>query len=372
MGHVLIIGGYGNFGARIAATLLKNRISVVVAGRDLAKANALRDQLITLCNDNWISTASFDAQREMDQQLSIIQPSIVINTAGPFQGKNYAIAEACIKHKIHYIDLADARDYVTGITRLSHAAKENDTLVVSGASTVPALSAAVMDHYQPQFQSMESLKYGISVGQKTPRGLATSQAILSYLGKPLREWGKDETTHYGWQDLYRQEYPGLGKRWMANCEIPDLDLFIQRYHLKKIQFSAGFENGTMHLGMWAISHLVRMGVPLDANKHTKYLLKFSNVFDRFGSEEGGMHMLIRGINTNGEHVEVQWFILAMEGSGPQIPCTPAVILVKKLLSNQLNTCGAMPCVGLITLEEYMQELKGLPIKTHEFINKLEK
>lgn len=233
MGHVLVIGGYGNFGARIATTLLRNGISVVVAGRDLSKANALRDSLVGLCSDNWISTASFDAQREMDQQLSIIQPSIVINASGPFQGKNYAIAEACIKNKVHYIDIADDRDFVTNITRLSHAAKENDVLVVSGASTVPALSAAVLDHYKPMFKTMESLRYGITLGQKVPRGHATTQSVLSYLGKPMREWGKDEKTHYGWQELYRQDYPGLGKRWMANCDIADLDLFFHALSFKE-------------------------------------------------------------------------------------------------------------------------------------------
>lgn len=125
----------------------------------------------------------------------------------------------------------------------------------------------------------------------------------------------------------------------------------------------------MHIGMWMLSYLVRMGVPLTPDKYTKYLLKLSNLFDRFGTDTGGMHMLIKGIDTEDKPLDVQWFLVAMEGAGPQIPCTPSVILARKLLNNEITVRGAMPCVGLITLEEYLNELKHMPIKQHEFINK---
>lgn len=46
----------------------------------------------------------------------------------------------------------------------------------------------------------------------------------------------------------------------------------------------------------------------------------------------------------------------------QIPCVPAIILAKKLITGDLKERGAMACMGLITLEEYMQELEGFAIK----------
>lgn len=360
MTQVLILGAYGNFGSRIASALLKDNISIILAGRDKQKAQSLRSQFK---NDS-VSIAIFDANQELDKQLEILKPSVVINTIGPFQTADYKIPEICIQHQVHYIDLADARNFVTGITSLNSLAKENNVIVVSGASTVPGLSSAVLDHFKDKFGKIDSLVYGISPGQKAPRGLATTESILTYLGKPLKPWGNNNQSCFGWQDVYRQEYPELGKRWMANCDIPDLDLFPDLYGIKNIRFSAGMENSILHLGMWAMSYLVRIGLPLNLPGHAKFLLALSHVFDAFGTENGGMHMLMKGIDRQGKPLEIRWFIIAKNNDGPQIPCVPAIILCKKLIQGKLKSSGAMPCVGLISLDEYMKELQGFAIKCY--------
>ena len=361
---ILILGGYGNFGSRIAAALVKDNMPVIIAGRELRKAQTLQAKLGG--ENNQVGVAAFDANQELDKQLGILKPKLVINTIGPFQITDYRIAKTCIKHKVHYIDLADARDFVPGITCLDNLARENDVLVVSGASTVPGLSSAVLDYYQTDFSEMHSLIYGISPGQKAPRGLATTESILTYLGKPLKPW--DSEIRYGWQDNYRQTYPELGKRWMANCDIPDLDLFTERYGFKEIRFSAGMENSFLHLSMWAMSYLVRLGLPVDLSRHGKFLLSLSHFFDFMGTTNGGMHILIKGLDKQRQPLAIQWYIVAKENDGPQIPCVPAIVLSKKILRNAINIRGAMPCVGMVTLEEYMKELEGLAIKTYVVLN----
>ncbi len=363
MNQVLILGGYGNFGSRIATALVKDNISIMIAGRERQKAETLGKQLKKYTTDNTITIAVFDANRDLDKQLGILKPTVVINTIGPFQTADYSIAKTCVQHNIHYIDLADARDFVTGIADLDSLAKKNNTLVVSGASTVPGLSSAVLDHYKNHFAAMDSLIYGISPGQKAPRGLATTKSILTYLGKRLKPWGNRNQTCFGWQDIYRQEYPELGKRWMANCDIPDLDLFTDKYGLKNIRFFAGMENSILHLGMWVLSYLVRIGLPLNLSKHAKFLLSLSHIFDLFGTTNGGMHMLMKGTNKEGKHLEIKWFIIAKDNDGPQIPCIPAIILSKKIIQGKLHARGAMPCIGMITLDEYMKELEGFSIFT---------
>ncbi len=368
MKNVLILGGYGNFGSRIAAALIKDNISVIIAGRDRQKAESLANELKKDTAENMITIAVFDANKELDKQLAHLKPTIVINTIGPFQTTDYTIAKICIQHNVHYIDLADARDFVVNITCLDSLAKEKNVLVVSGASTVPGLSSAVLEHYKNNFAMVDSLIYGISPGQKAPRGLATTESILTYLGKPLKPWGNHNQKCFGWQDIYRQDYPELGKRWMANCDIPDLDLFIEKYGIKNIRFSAGMENSVLHLGMWAISYLVRIGLPLNLSKHAKLLLALSHIFDSVGTTNGGMHMLMRGINKEGKLTEIKWFIIAKDNDGPQIPCVPAIILSKKIILGKLHASGAMPCVAMITLDEYMKELEGFSIKQHVIID----
>lgn len=354
---VLILGGYGNFGKRIARVLVADGVPVVIAGRNRDKAEELAKQL----PDGLAEAACFDVKTELDAALERIKPSVVINTCGPFQDSDYGVAESCIRAGVHYIDLADGRDFVTGISALDAAAKARGVAVISGASSVPGLSSAVVEHFKTEFSSIDSLQYGISPGQKAERGLATSQGILSYVGKPLRPFAGQAKRVYGWQRLYRQEYPGLGKRWMANCDIPDLDLFPERYGIKSIRFSAGLELPVLHLGLWGLSWLVRLGVPLNLPRHAALLWKASNLFDRFGSADGGMHVIMRGRNRDGTPHIRRWFLIARNGHGPFIPTVPAIVLARKLAWEERLEAGAYACMGLVRLEEYLAELEDLDI-----------
>lgn len=357
---VLILGGYGNFGKRIAAALTKDGTHVIIAGRNKAKAEALVRQL----PDGLAKVASFDVFTELDAQLESLTPAVVINTCGPFQTSDYSIAQCCIKRGVHYIDLADGRDFVTGITDLDKHAEKEGVSVISGASTVPGLSSAVIEHFKHEFSEITLLKYGISPGQKAERGLATTQSILTYVGKALKPFAGQKKPTYGWQGIYRQDYPTLGKRWMANCDIPDLDVLPARYGIQKIQFSAGLELGFMHLGLWGLSWLVRLRLPLRLPAFAQLLLRISNLFDRFGSADGGMHVILRGKDHNGNAHTRTWFIIARDGHGPHIPTIPAIILARRLVQGDITLRGAMPCVGLVTLEEYLDALSAYNIQTY--------
>lgn len=360
MQPVLILGGYGNFGKRIATALVADNIPVIIAGRTSQKAEALKSLLPEALTD----IAIFDAFRELGEQLERLKPAIVINTCGPFQSSNYSIAETCIRQGVHYVDLADGRDFVTGITALDEQAKANNVCVIGGASTVPGLSSAVLEHYKHEFSEIDNLKYGISPGQKAERGLATTQGILSYVGKVLNPFSGHKRAVYGWQGIYRQKYPKLGKRWMANCDVPDLDLLPERYGIKTIQFSAGLELGVLHLGLWGLSWLVRIGLPLKLPRLANPLLQTSNWFDAFGSADGGMHIIIEGKDHEERPHIRKWFVIAKNGDGPQIPTVPAIILAKDLARGSNVPVGAQPCVGMVELDRYMEELDKFSVRQY--------
>lgn len=360
MSKVLILGGYGNFGKRIAKLLTRQNIPVIIAGRDLSKAEKLKSALPS----GFAETAQIDVNKDLGEKLALLKPKVVINTCGPFQNADYTVAHTCIKRGVHYIDLADGRDFVTGITQLNSFAQKNNVSVISGASTVPCLSSAVIEHFKREFSGIDSMTFGIAPGQKAERGLATTAAILGYVGKKLKPCAGYET-RYGWQDLYIQKYPEIGSRMMANCDIPDLDLLPQKYRIKKIKFSAGMENPVLHIGIWLFSWLVRIGLPIHLEKHSSFLLKVSNLFDFIGSSDGGMHVVLEGKDLSGNFLQKKWFIIALNGDGPYIPTVPSVVLAKKLLQKEFHKIGVMPCVGLVTLEEYLRELSHLNVRTYD-------
>jgi hypothetical protein len=330
---VLIIGGAGNFGRKIAAGLKKHNVPVILLGRTEKTLKATGFPFLV------------GDVAELPIILKELPISVVIHTAGPFQGADYSVAEACIEAGVNYIDLADGREFVTNITRLDAKAKAKGIAVISGASSVPGLSSAVLAHYRPQFSRLDSMIYGIAPGQKAERGLATTKAILSYVGRKIKGG-------YGWQDLHAVKYP-FGTRLMGNCDIPDLDLFDVPY----LRFSAGLEVKALHVGLWAFSWLVRAGLPLNLPRFADFMLKIASLIDRFGSDIGGMHVFLKGLDQAGKPLEKRWFLVAKSGHGPQIPCVPAILLAMRELKP-----GAYPAVGLISLEDYLEELKAFDIE----------
>ncbi len=225
--RVLLIGAGGVFGSRIARQLAgDSRFELILGGRHLAALETLRAALA----DSAIELATLDVTAsEFSKALAALRPRLVIHAAGAFQGQDYRVAEACLACGSDYVDLADARDFARGISGLDVRARAAGRLLINGASTVPALSSAVIDALLPQFSRLEAIESAISPGNRTPRGDATVAAILGYCGKPLRLWrdGKWQRA-YGWMAGRRQRF-AFGNRWVALCDVPDLELFPVRY-----------------------------------------------------------------------------------------------------------------------------------------------
>jgi hypothetical protein len=245
-------------------------------------------------------------------------------------------------------------------------------LVVSGASTLPALSAAVVDEYLPRFKRLDAIDISIAPGQRTPRGLATLQAVLSYCGKPFDAWedGAWRTVH-GWQDVCRFRYPDFGARWLARCDVPDLQLFPARYAgVRRVRFDAGLELALAQGAFWLLAAAVRVGVLDDASRFAGLMQTWGGHFDWLGGDVGGMHVGLAGVGhgnsgaaSSSRPVRVDWHLVARRGHGPEIPCLPAIALARKLAAGAVSARGAMPCMGLLRLADFAEavERAGLDI-----------
>lgn len=356
--RILVVGGYGNFGSFIVRRLTKEPdIDIIVAGRSEGKARQFAESV----QAEWIVA---DIEKDIEHALTATKPNIVIHTSGPFQEQSYEVAGACIKHQMHYIDLADGRDFVGKIDSLDSAAKAAGVLVVSGASSVPGLTSAIIDKYRNEFTSIDTLNYGITTAQKTNRGLATTSAVLGYVGKPFETLFEGNAKKvYGWQSLTWRKFTGLGWRVLGNCDVPDLDLFPQRYpDVKSIRFQAGIELSFMHLILWMLSWLVRFRILPNLKVAARFMLALSRPFDLIGSDSSGFFMDLAGQDSEGNPKSLTFEIIARAGDGVLIPCTPAIVIALKLARGELSRAGAQPCLGLFDLDELLDELSQLDIK----------
>lgn len=367
--RILVLGGYGNFGKRIVENLSAVKgITLIIAGRNGTRAERLRKQLHLKGVRAVLDTVVIDINEAvLTNRIKSLAPDLVIHTSGPFQGQSYRVPEACIAAGCHYIDLADDRRFVCDITSLDQRAKARGVLLVSGASSVPGLSSTVIDGLIKDFSTVEEIDFAIAPGNKAERGVATVRGILAYTGHPFSVLQDGQWVNcYGWMNPRKLDFGNtIGRRWLANIDIPDLELFPLRYNgVKSVKFQAGLELPILHFGMVFMASLAKMGIVKNWAPFSTTIFNSSELFKRFGTNAGGMQINLSGQDKNQQSKRVKWTLCAENGVGPYIPTISAIIVAKKLINGDIEERGATPCLGLYSLDEFDREASPLGISHH--------
>ena len=374
MKKILVLGGYGNFGKRIVEDLADiPEVEILIAGRSLGKGQSL----VTDAGQYAAKLTALAFDLHTDQFIDVLKehkPFIVIHTGGPFQGQSHRVPQLCAEYACHYIDLADDRRFVCDITELNDVAKTNNCLLVSGASSVPGLSSAVVSHYLPHFSEIQDIDIAIAPGNKAERGEATLRGILSYTGHPLTVFRNGQITQiYGWMSPRRVNFGDIvGTRHLANVDVPDLGLFPHAFKVKNsVRFQAGLELPWLHYLMVGMAALARIKLVKNWAPLTKPIFRISEFLKRFGSDRGGMRVTISGKSHENELQKLSWSLYADNGVGPYIPTLSTILIARKLISHELTITGAHPCMSLYTLDEMQPYFDKIDVYAKEKIEKSE-
>ena len=356
--RVLILGATGVFGSRLVERLAGEAgIELILAARNRSKLDRLGAR-----------TCPHAEVRPLDRQrigpADLVGVDIVVDAAGPFQGSDYAVIEAALAAGIHYIDLADGREFVGAISSFDDRAKRAGVSVFSGASSVPALSHAVIDRLTAGWQSIESIKVGIFPGNRAPRGLSVVEAILSYAGKPVRVFreGRWQVVP-GWGRTHRWDIAGIGKRWASVCDTPDQDLMVERYRpTRAAEFFAGVELPVMHLGLALLSLPVRLKLIASLRPFAPLLHRMADWLVRFGDDVGAMEVRVSGLDAKGAATQAGWTLIARGNCGPYVPTLACVAMLRRMRDGSAPAAGASACVGLLDLDEFTRDFNALGIE----------
>ncbi len=365
---VLIIGGYGHFGARLVRLLAdESTLELMVAGRSEDKARALCTEPATAT----LTPVQFDLRADPAGQIARLAPHVVVDAAGPFQAYGpapYALPEAALEAGAHYLDLADAPDFVAGIARLNDLAQEVGRTAISGASSVPALSIAAARKLAPAFSKVETYCGGISPSPHARVGLSVIKAIASYAGKPigiLRNGAPFEA--YGLMDsqvhtIQFDGVPPLGARRFSLVDVPDLVLARRVFpDLTDLWFGAAPQPELGHQALSLTAWLVRLKLLNSLTPFARIMEPVSSHL-RWGAPRGGMFIRLTGKDHNGQPAETSWNLIAEGDSGPYIPTMAAAALITRWQSGQTPTPGARPAYEDLELADFEPFFQRLGIR----------
>jgi NAD(P)-dependent dehydrogenase (short-subunit alcohol dehydrogenase family) len=343
---VLILGGTGVFGERLARLLARDGHQITIAARTLATAQALA-----------LDLGACALQMDRGGELSDLNDhAVVIDAAGPFHAYGpdpYRLPRAAIAAGAHYLDLCDNADFCAGITALDAEARIAGLAVISGLSSVPAISSAAVRALCGT-ETPIHIDSAILPGNRAPRGLSVMSSILAQAGRPFPLWrGGAWVSASGWSGP--RDYSlakGLTRQgWLI--EVPDTRLFPAHFGAQTVEFRAGLELGVMRYGLAAFAALRRL-IPFPVLTLVVRAFRLAaGLLAPFGTGRGGMSVTVT--TATARH---SWRLIAEDGHGPFVPAVP----VRALLRRACLPPGAAPALEVVTLAELEAAMSDLAIR----------
>lgn len=353
--HIVVLGGYGVFGSRLAEMLVRDGHQITIAGRNLSKAKALSDTLGAtpmLC----------DAHTHPETLLAH-HPDVVVDAAGPFHTRGtdpYTLAKLCLDHGVGYLDLSDDAAFTAGISNLHERASNQGGRLISGASSVPGLSSTIAADLCKGLDTVLLIEVSIVPGNRAPRGTSVVTSILGQLGTTIRTWrGGAWHEQAAWQEPKRVHLaPGFVRT--ARClEVPDTVLFPGFFGARSVVFRAGMELPILTWGMRAFGAL-RKRWPFPITPPVARTVRaIAALTLPFGSDRGGMEVSVVGMK-EGRTLRRTWTLVAQAGDGPYVPG----VVARALLHDWTTVApGAGPCLAIASKEQVEQAMQDLAITT---------
>ena len=353
---IVVIGGTGVFGERLARMLVRDGHDVTIAGRRAAPLAALADD---------IGAGHLVLDRGGDlAPLWASAPDIVIDAAGPFHAYGddpYRLPKAAIAQGCHYLDLADDADFCAGIVALDPAAKAAGVFALSGVSSVPALSSAVVAALSGG-DPIDTIETAILPGNQAPRGQAVVDSILYQAGTPIEEQIAGVPTKVrSWSNpRWFTLEPGM-TRLGFSIRVPDQVLFPTFFSARTVRFHAGLELGLSNWGLAAFSWVrgvLKFAVPRWMTRLTR---KAAAMVERFGTNEGGMAVDVVAKGDKGWERRT-WRLVARAGDGPFIPGISARVIAR---SPGDIAHGARPALAEFSLSAATDAVSDLAVTTEQ-------
>ncbi len=357
--RVLIVGGYGTFGGRLARLLVDEpRLTLIIAGRTRERAEAFCKSLHGAAT---LETLAFDREGDLDAELAAARPDVVVDASGPFQaygGDPYRLVRACIARGIDYLDLADGSDFVDGIAQFDAAAQARGVCVLSGVSSFPVLTAAVVRRLSRDMTRLDEVTGGIAPSPYAGVGPNVVRAIASYAGRPVR-LVRDGHAAVGLGLVETRRFtiapPGrlpLRPVLFSLVDVPDLQALPTLWpELKSVWMGAGPVPEILHRSLIVLARGVRLKllptlVPLAPLMHAAINML------RWGEHRGGMFVAVEGADRDGRKVESSWHMIAEGDDGPLIPSMAAEAIIRGRLDGRRSAPGARAALRELELSDY--------------------
>lgn len=181
--NVLIYGANGYTAELIIQLAVDEGANPILAGRnqsklaDLAKRFDLHTRIFALDDPATISRHLNDV-------------AVVLNCAGPFSRTAMPLGSACIRSRVHYLDITGEIDVFESLALLDPEAKDAGVMLMPGTGFDVVPSDCLAAHLKRRMPDATSLILAFNAISRPSHGTATTMAENAHLGGKIRRDGK--------------------------------------------------------------------------------------------------------------------------------------------------------------------------------------
>ena len=345
----------------------ERRVSLVIAGRSKSAALAFCHAIPPGAAREALAV---DRDGDVARRIEKVNPDIVVDASGPFQGYGedpYRVVKAALATRTHYLDLADSPEFVRGIRQFDGAAKGQGRVMLSGVSSFPVLSAAMVRDLAIDFGRIDSITGGIAPSPYAGVGYNVIRAIAGYAGKgiPLRRQGSEQNARALLETRrFTIAPPGeipLFPRTFSLVDVPDLQLLADEWpEVQDVWMGAAPEPAILHWLLRWFAGLVRIGLVPSLAPLARIIHSTANNV-RWGDHRGGMFVEVRGTDADGAGIRRSAHLLAEGHHGHYIPSMAVEAIIRNWLEGRPPRAGARPATAELALSDYKRVFADRPI-----------
>ena len=182
-GTILIYGANGYTGKLIARTAVDRGADPVLAGRSFMKVKAVAEKL-------GLPGRAFDLGDAAAVDAALKQVSVVLSAAGPFSATFRPMVDACIRNRVHYLDITGEIDVFEAIAARDAEARSAGVTLLPGVGFDVVPSDCLAAHLKRRMPDANDLKLYFSHGANFSRGTARTMVETIAAGTRLRRSGR--------------------------------------------------------------------------------------------------------------------------------------------------------------------------------------
>ena len=182
-GAILIYGATGYTGKLLAKTAVDRRARPILAGRDLNKVKTVAKPL-------GLEARAFDLRDRARVDATIKGVSAVLNVAGPFSATSRPVADACLRNRVHYLDITGEIEVFEALAARDAEAKARGIMLLPGVGFDVVPSDCLAAHLKRRLPDANDLKLYLSFGGNVSRGTAKTMIEAIAVGTRLRRNGR--------------------------------------------------------------------------------------------------------------------------------------------------------------------------------------